>query len=37
LKSVLVDAFGELRDVPTEHLVEQRYRKFRRIGVFEEV
>jgi acetyl-CoA carboxylase carboxyl transferase subunit alpha len=37
LKSVLVEAFGELRDVPTEHLVEQRYRKFRRIGVFEEV
>jgi acetyl-CoA carboxylase carboxyl transferase subunit alpha len=37
LKSVLVEVFGALRDVPTEHLVEQRYQKFRRIGVFEEV
>jgi len=37
LKAALVEAFGELRPVPPDRLVEQRYQKFRRIGVFEEV
>jgi len=36
LKTALVEAFGELRHVPPDRLVEQRYQKFRRIGVFEE-
>jgi len=37
LKAVLVEAFGELGRVSPDRLVEQRYQKFRRIGVFEEV
>jgi acetyl-CoA carboxylase carboxyl transferase subunit alpha len=36
LKAVLVEAFGELGRVSPDRLVEQRYQKFRRIGVFEE-
>jgi acetyl-CoA carboxylase carboxyl transferase subunit alpha len=37
LKAVLVEAFGELGRVSPDRLVEERYQKFRRIGVFEEV
>jgi acetyl-CoA carboxylase carboxyl transferase subunit alpha len=37
LKAALVEAFGELCRVPPDRLVEERYQKFRRIGVFEEV
>jgi len=36
LKAALVEAFGDLRNLPPDRLVEQRYQKFRRIGVFEE-
>ncbi len=36
LKGVLVKAFDRLRRVPLDELVEQRYQKFRRMGVFEE-
>jgi len=32
----VVAAFRELRRVPTDALLEQRYQKFRRMGVFEE-
>jgi acetyl-CoA carboxylase carboxyl transferase subunit alpha len=37
LKAAVVQAFGELCRVPADRLVEQRYHKFRRMGVFEEV
>jgi len=37
LKAVLVEAFGELGRVSPDRLIEERYQKFRRIGVFEEV
>jgi len=36
LKGVLVKAFDRLRRVPLDELLEQRYQKFRRMGVFEE-
>jgi acetyl-CoA carboxylase carboxyl transferase subunit alpha len=36
LKEAVVAAFRELRQVPTDALLEQRYQKFRRMGVFEE-
>jgi len=36
LKGFLVKAFDRLRQVPPGELVEQRYQKFRRMGVFEE-
>jgi acetyl-CoA carboxylase carboxyl transferase subunit alpha len=36
LKGFLVKAFEQLRPVPVEDLLEQRYQKFRRMGVFEE-
>jgi acetyl-CoA carboxylase carboxyl transferase subunit alpha len=32
LKSYLVRTLGQLRDVPVEKLVEERYEKFRRMG-----
>jgi acetyl-CoA carboxylase carboxyl transferase subunit alpha len=36
LKGFLVKAFERLNRMPVEDLVEQRYQKFRRMGVFEE-
>ncbi len=36
LKGFLVKAFERLKRVPIEELLEQRYQKFRRMGVFEE-
>ena len=36
LKEAVTAAFRELRRVPTDALLEQRYHKFRRMGVFEE-
>jgi len=36
LKEAVAAAFRELRQVPTDALLEQRYQKFRRMGVFEE-
>ena len=36
LKGVLVKAFERLRRVPLDTLLEQRYQKFRRMGVFAE-
>ncbi len=36
LKGVLVKAFERLRRVPVDTLLEQRYQKFRRMGVFAE-
>ena len=36
LKAAVVQAFQELRQVPVDALLEQRYQKFRRMGVFEE-
>jgi acetyl-CoA carboxylase carboxyl transferase subunit alpha len=36
LKGFLVKAFERLNRVPVEKLLEQRYQKFRRMGVFEE-
>jgi acetyl-CoA carboxylase carboxyl transferase subunit alpha len=36
LKGFLVKAFDRLRRLPVEELLEQRYQKFRRMGVFEE-
>ena len=36
LKGFLVKAFDRLRRVPLDELLEQRYQKFRRMGVFEE-
>src|SRR3990172_8386398 len=36
LKVFLVKAFERLNRVPVEELLEQRYQKFRRMGVFEE-
>jgi acetyl-CoA carboxylase carboxyl transferase subunit alpha len=37
LKQAVWDAFGEIRRLPADRLVEDRYQKFRRMGVFEEV
>jgi acetyl-CoA carboxylase carboxyl transferase subunit alpha len=37
LKSYLLRCLRELRDVPREKLLEQRYAKFRRMGVFREM
>lgn len=37
LKQAVVEAFGELRHLPAERLTDQRYQKFRRMGVYEEV
>jgi len=37
LKQAVVEAFAELRPVPADRLTEERYQKFRRMGVFEEV
>jgi acetyl-CoA carboxylase carboxyl transferase subunit alpha len=36
LKSYLMRYLKELRSIPTAELVEQRYQKFRRMGIFEE-
>lgn len=36
LKTYLLRYLRELRGIPTEELLEQRYQKFRRMGVFEE-
>jgi acetyl-CoA carboxylase carboxyl transferase subunit alpha len=36
LKGFLVKAFDRLRRLPVDELLEQRYQKFRRMGVFEE-
>ncbi len=36
LKGVLAKAFERLRQVPLDTLLEQRYQKFRRMGVFDE-
>ena len=36
LKEVLAKAFARVGQVPIEALLEQRYRKFRRMGVYEE-
>lgn len=36
LKGILVKSFDRLRQVPLEELLEQRYQKFRQMGVFEE-
>ncbi len=36
LKGVLARAFSRLRQLPLDELLEQRYQKFRRMGVFEE-
>ncbi|MBI2000023.1 MAG: acetyl-CoA carboxylase carboxyl transferase subunit alpha [candidate division NC10 bacterium] len=36
LQGVLVKAFDRLRRAPLDELLEQRYQKFRRMGVFEE-
>ncbi|HSB68761.1 MAG TPA: acetyl-CoA carboxylase carboxyltransferase subunit alpha [Candidatus Methylomirabilis sp.] len=36
LKEALLKAFARVRRVPLEELLEQRYQKFRRMGVFEE-
>lgn len=36
LKTAIVSALGELGRIPTDKLVQQRYEKFRKIGVFEE-
>ena len=36
LRGFLVKAFDRLNRIPVEELVEQRYQKFRRMGVFEE-
>jgi acetyl-CoA carboxylase carboxyl transferase subunit alpha len=36
LKGFLVKAFDALRGVPVDRLLEQRYQKFRQMGVFEE-
>ncbi|MCI0461789.1 MAG: acetyl-CoA carboxylase carboxyltransferase subunit alpha [Gemmataceae bacterium] len=37
LKAYLVRYLRDLRNVPTEELLEQRYQKFRRMGVFDEL
>lgn len=36
LKGFVVKAFEQLRQIPADELLEQRYQKFRRMGVFEE-
>jgi acetyl-CoA carboxylase carboxyl transferase subunit alpha len=36
LKTTVVQAFRDLQQVPLDALVEQRYQKFRRMGVYEE-
>src|SRR4051812_10772777 len=36
LKKVIVDALTELEKLPTDKLIDQRYKKFRKMGVFEE-
>jgi acetyl-CoA carboxylase alpha subunit len=36
LKEAVIKAFRALRQVPVDVLLEQRYQKFRRMGVFEE-
>ena len=36
LKDAIVEAFAELRAMPADTLVECRYQKFRRMGVFDE-
>ena len=36
LKDVLAKAFSELEALPADVLLDQRYQKFRRMGVFEE-
>jgi len=36
LKDVLAKAFSELEALPADELLDQRYQKFRRMGVFEE-
>ncbi len=37
LKSHLIRSLRELSDQPREELLQRRYEKFRRIGVFEEL
>jgi acetyl-CoA carboxylase carboxyl transferase subunit alpha len=36
LKQAIAEALGELRRLPPDRLLDQRYQKFRRMGVFEE-
>jgi acetyl-CoA carboxylase carboxyl transferase subunit alpha len=36
LKGILIKTFERLRQVPVDELLDQRYQKFRRMGVFEE-
>jgi acetyl-CoA carboxylase alpha subunit len=36
LREALTRELQRLRQIPIEDLLEQRYRKFRRMGVFEE-
>jgi acetyl-CoA carboxylase carboxyl transferase subunit alpha len=36
LKASLIDAIRELQELPSDELLEQRYQRFRRLGVFEE-
>jgi acetyl-CoA carboxylase carboxyl transferase subunit alpha len=36
LKGMLMNTFARLRQLPLDELLEQRYQKFRRMGVFEE-
>jgi len=36
LKGSLLKAFDRLRQLPLDTLLDQRYQKFRRMGVFEE-
>jgi acetyl-CoA carboxylase carboxyl transferase subunit alpha len=36
IQSVVVEAFGELTRLSSDELVQQRYAKFRRMGIFEE-
>jgi hypothetical protein len=36
MQSVVAEAFGELSRLSPSELVQQRYAKFRRMGIFEE-
>ncbi|MFT5093104.1 MAG: acetyl-CoA carboxylase carboxyl transferase subunit alpha, partial [Porticoccaceae bacterium] len=36
LKGSLIAAIRELKQIPDDELVERRYQKFRKMGVFEE-
>ena len=37
LKGALLQAIRELKAIPADELIERRYEKFRRMGVFEEI